>query len=296
MIADGTIEKKGNGSTLVTALNEPWSLEEEGVKCINPEVSEDKRQYQKEFYNKPVYLPDEYKTAITERIEYPDNFIVSMNGYSRITDEQCTKYGIQGGAYEEACKALMSQLIKNLRRKFTGAELRLIHGASNMGVDRAIQNVSDEHNIVPLGFSCPRYMLYVKDDNVPVYVGYNRDDYSDKYIRTLDLLIATGGREQALQHDVLAACIYNKRIHFIDVLNSLSSTGGVPATVIESDGRIRVDNAAAAMGRNISFFARHDAAMLAPKNGDLWDAIFDNVNSIATEVCRLKMSPKRKFV
>ncbi len=295
MTLDGTIERREDGSVLVTVLNEPWSKNVPGVSCLNPDAPESQRQYQKAFHVKPIYLPGEYDRAIAEKISSPDNFVVSMNGYSRITDEQCIRYGIQQGAYEEACRALMSHTIGHLKKKFTGAHLRLIHGAADLGVDKAIQEVADEYNIVPLGFSCPRYMLYVNDDQTPVYVGTNQDDYSDKFIQSLDLLITTGGREVTLQHDVLAACVYNKRIHFVDILNSLSSTGGVPATVTGPDGKLRVDNAAAAMGRNVSFFSRHNATAMVPRSGDLWDAIFENVSSIATEVCRLKMSPKRKF-
>lgn len=291
---DGKLERTEKG-VLITVQNEPWSLDMPGVICINSDQPEKKRLYQKEFFNKIIYFPDEYEQAISDQIAHEDNFVVSMNGYSRISDDQCLRYGIQKGAYEEACKALMNNVINYINDKFTGVKLSLIHGASDMGVDQAIQDVADKHNILPLGFSCPRYMLYVKDDKQPVYVGSNKEEYSDKYIQSLDLLIATGGREQALQHDVLASCIYNKRIHFIDVLNSLSSTGGVPATIMQSDGSYKVDNAAAAMGRNISFFARHDAVSLTPVNGDLWDAIFDNVNSIASQVCRQKLSPKRKF-
>ncbi len=295
MTDDGTIERKADGSVLVTVLNEPYSLNLPGVRCLNPDAPEAERQYQKEFRSKPIYLPSEYDLAVAERVAFQDNFVVSMNGYSRITAEQSVRYGIQEGAYEEACRALLTHIIEHLKNRFSGANLHLIHGASDMGVDRAIQDGANEHNLVPLGFSCPRYMLYVKDDYTPVYVGSDKEEYSERFIQTLDLLIATGGREQALQHDVLAACVHNKRIHFVDVLNSLSSTGGVPATVMGPDGKLRVDNAAAAMGRNVSFFSRNDAAMLAPRSGDLWDAIFDNVSTVATETCRLKMSPQRKF-
>lgn len=295
MDSEGTIERKANGSFVVTVLNAPASLEQRGVTCINSDAPENERLYQKTFVKKPIYLPADYENAVKDYVVYPDNFVISMNGYSKISDDQCVRYGIQKGAYEEACRALMSRTIGRLRDKFSGASLRLIHGASDLGVDRAVQFVADEFNIVPLGFSCPRFMLYVNDDLTPVYVAPTKDEYADRYIQTLDLLIATGGREHALQHDVLAACVYNKRIHFIDVLNSLSSTGGVPATICGADGRLKVDNAAAAMGRNISFFTRHDGITLAKSNGDLWDAIFDNVEAAAIEACRQKMSPERKF-
>ena len=138
-------------------------------------------------------------------------------------------------------------------------------------------------------------MLDENEENFFFYVASSSDDYADRYIQTLDLLIATGGREQALKHDIAAVCIHGKRIHFVDILNSLSSSGGVPATVVDREGRVRVDNAAAAMGRNISFFNRDNAVQFAPNDGDHWDAIFANVASVATDVCRRKMSPERMF-
>lgn len=290
----GKIERIPSGEVIVSVKGPHWS-QEDGIVCINPDDPEEERIHQKTFRIKPIYLPTEYDRAISERIYHPDNFVFSMNGYSQIKDEQCVRYGIQQGAYEAACAAIMRETILHLREKFTGAHLRLIHGASNTGVDWAIEKSAEEFNLVPLGFSCPEFMLYVKDDDTPVFVAAMKDDYANYFIRSLDLLITTGGREHALQHDVLAACIYGKRIHFVDVLNSLSSTGGIPATIIDGKGGFKVDNAAAAFGRNISFFNRDDSVIATPEGGDRWDAIFNNVLSVATGVCRQKMSPTRKF-
>lgn len=290
----GLVERIPTGEIVVSVKGPHWSKEDDIV-CLNPDASEKERIHQKTFRKKPIYLPAEYEKAMQERIWHPDNFVFSMNGYSQITEEQCLRYGIQSGSYEEACAAIMRRSILHLRRKFAGAYICLTYGASNTGVDWAIEKAAREFNIVPLGFSCPVFMLYVKDDDIPVFVAATKDEYADYFIRSLDLLIATGGREHALQHDVLAACIYGKRIHFIDVLNSLSSTGGVPATISDGKGGFRVDNAAAAFGRNISFFSRDDSLITTPPGGDRWDAIFDNVASVATSVCRQKMSPSRKF-
>lgn len=287
--------RKKDGAVVVEFINEPWSLEQEGVTCINPDVPEKERIYQKIFHNKPIFLPDQYKQAVQETIFYPDNFIISMNGYSQLTEKHCREYGIQQGAYEEACAGILRAVIEHLRLKFHSAQLRLIYGASDFGVDKAIESVAVEFNIPLLGFSCPRFMLYVKDDKIPVFVASNVGEYSDLYISTLDLLIATGGRKHALQHDTYAACIYGKRIHFVDVLSYLSKTGGVPATKIEPDGSVTIDNAAAAFGRNISFYDQDELKARIPSGSDEWDRILNNVQSVATKVCRDKMSPERKF-
>lgn len=290
---DGIIFRQ-EGNTVVQVLGSEGSLKY-GAICINPDAPQEDRIYQKTFYKKPVYLPNEYDSFVKEHLSFPDNFVLTMNGYSYMGEEHLLRYGIKDGEYEAACEAILKNAIKHLRMKFDGARLQITYGASDMGVDMAIENIARYFNIDLLGFSCPEYMLYVKDDEIPVFVAANSDDYADYYIRSSDLLITTGGRKQALEHDVLATCIYNKRVHFVDVLNSLSSTGGVPATIKGKDGKINVDNAAAAFGRNISFYNRDNALAQAPVNGDKWDAIFNNINSVATEVCRSKMSPARMF-
>ncbi len=296
---DGVVSRdKKTGEVTITVTNESWSLDF-GAVCINPEEVESKRKYQKIFRKKPIYFANEYERLVREQFSRNDNFVVSMSGYSKITAEQRVAYGIQNGEYEAACAATLRTMFQNIRNKFNGAYLQLTYGASDVGVDAAIEKVAGEFNIIPIGFSCPRFMLYVKDDKIPVFVANNSDAYADFYIRSLDFLIVTGGRAHALQHDILASCIYNKRIHFLDILNILSRNGGVAATKQEKDGRITVENAAAAMGRNISFYGLDEAigSMAAQRfaGGDKWDGVFANVTSIATEICRRKMSPERKF-
>jgi hypothetical protein len=291
---NGSIVRWKDGTVAVRVGKKPWG-DQAGVVCVNQSDPENERIYEKAFENKKIYLSHEYEKAIAEVIAQPDSVVLSMNGYSQITAEQCVKYGVQAGDYEEACSAILREAIIRLKKTFSGASLKLVYGASDTGVDKAIEVVAREFNLTLLGFSCPEFMMYVKDDDIPVYVAKTIADYADFYIRSLDLLIATGGRAHALTHDISASCVYNKRIHFIDVLNSLSSTGGVPATISDGKGGYKVDNAAAAFGRNISFFSRDDAVANMPNSGDKWDAIFANVNSVAVEVCRQKMSPARKF-
>lgn len=280
-----------------TIVEVPWALGEHAVGEPSVEVvgQGDERIVRKTFTRKRVYLPDELAQAVAAHLAHDDNLVVSMNGYSQIKPEQCQRYGIREGAYEAACKAVLRRVITHLREKFPAAQIRITSGASAMGVDLAIEAVAREFNITPLGFSCPHFMLWVHDDDLPVYVAESKDAYADRYIRSLDLLIATGGREHALQHDIFAACIYGKRIHFVDLLSMLSPVGTIPATIDDGKGGRRVENAAAAMGRNLSFFAVRKTPAHAPPGGDEWDALFDDVASVATEVCRCKLSPDRKF-
>jgi hypothetical protein len=290
---NGSVSRE-DGEFVVRTRKKPWG-DISGVVCVNPTAVEKEQIYEKRFKRKKIYLPDEYEVAIKEVLSGQDVFVMSMNGYSQLSPDQCTRYGVEAGDYEEACAAILRKSILHLRGTFTGASLKCVYGASDTGVDRAIELVAKEFNITLLGFSCPEFMLYVKDDDTPVFVANTISEYADYYIRSLDLLVSTGGRAHALNHDIMASCIYNKRIHFIDVLNSLSKTGGVPATISDGKGGFKVDNAAAAFGMNISFFSRDDALMHRSGSGDKWDAIFSNVNSVAVEVCRGKMSAGRKF-
>lgn len=292
---DGRLYRK-KGKVIVEVLNEPWSLDFPGVKCLNPKAPEPERIYQKIFLVKPIFFPDQLDEAMAKYIDYPDNFVLSMNGYSLIDNERLLRYNLKKGAYENACMAILKNGIKFLRQKFMANQLRLTYGSSKTGVDLAIETVATKFNIMPLGFSCPRFLLYVEDNKIPVFVANNADQYGDLFIKSIDALIATGGRAHALKHDVYASCIYDKRIHFIDVLNLLSKSGtGVPATVRKSDGEVIVENAAAAFGSNISFFNTRMALEQAPRNGDVWDAVFANVSSVLTEVYRDKVSAERMF-
>lgn len=266
-----------------------------GVTCLNPKKPEGSRIYEKIFRNKRIYLPPEYEKAISENLPPGDNFIVSMNGYSRITEEQCFEYGIKPLAYEEACKAILRKIVETVRNTMKGAKLQLIDGASRIGVDSAILDIADEFNIRTLGFSCPEYMFYVEDDDHAVYVAEDSDTYADLYVQSLDLLITTGGRKQALVHDIAAACIHGKRIHFVDVLSMLSDRGRVPATIVNKKGEIEVTNAAAAFDNTVSFFSREGATVASSRFGDKWDWLFADTSSVAIDVCRRKMSPRRMF-
>lgn len=104
------------------------------------------------------------------------------------------------------------------------------------------------------------------------------------------MLITTGGRLNALQHDTLAACIYDKRVHFVDLPNMLSPVG-VPPRIVNPDGSVVIENAAAAFGRNIS----SSSAQKRSSRGDSWDELVAEVNGIAVETARKALSPDYMF-
>jgi hypothetical protein len=292
---DGLVYR--DGETVVVEILKDLKIKDlpPGVICVNPREPRDRRILRKVFRRKKIYLPGEYDLAVANHISRPGSTVISMNGYSSLKLPDLIQYGVKPGAYEAACKAVLRAVLRHLRAEFPAAVLQIVDGASDMGVDQAIAEVAVEFGIPTLGFSCPGFMIYVPDDDRPVYVGESKDAYGDCFIRSLDLLITTGGRGQALKHDIFAACLYGKKIHFVDLMGMLSSNGGVPATVTKPDGRVVVENAAAAFGNNISFFSNHAAIALAPQHGDKWDALFGNVEGVATQVCRSRMSPEHMF-
>lgn len=268
---------------------------QDGVICLNPDAGPRDWIMQKVFAKKPVYLPDQYDEAMNKHVRGQNVVVVSMNGYSSLKAEWLAQYRIQPGAYEAACAELLIQTIKHMKKKFQAVKVQVIHGASHMGIDGVIDRVAkNEFSLMPLGFSCPEFMMYVNDDDTPVYVGKDKADYADKYIRSLDLLVTTGGRIHALEHDTLASCIYDKRLHFVDIPNMLSPVG-VPARIVKPDGSVVIENAAAAFGRNISFSDSKKVRQHAPADGDDWDGLFLEMGSVATEVARKVLKPEHMF-
>lgn len=295
MSKDGKIWRESDGRVFVEVTDSAGSLAYGSI-CVNPDEPLEKRIYRKIFSKKKIFLPDEYEKAM-ELINHKDGLILSMNGYSSLPDEKLQKYGIKKGAYEEACKAILKYSINTIRKEFPGSRVFLTYGASDMGVDWAIEQVARSpqyHNIDLLGFSCPEFMMYVKDDDIPVYVAENKDDYAIKYIISLDVLITTGGREHALQHDILAALKYQRRIHFVDLMNNLSPSRNVPATIGYGKDA-KVENAPAAFETFISFCSTQKIITNTPAVGDKWDALFNDIASVVVQVCRLKMPADKMF-
>lgn len=293
MSKDGKIWREGD-RVFVEVTDSKDSLAY-GAICLDDSLPEEDRVYRKIFKNKPIYLQDEYKEAML-LLKNDAGFIFSLNGYSSLKSEWLNKYGITPGAYEDTCTEILYRIIDRLRQVMPKARLFMIDGASDMGIDKVIANVAFDQNITKLSFSCPEYMLYVVDDNNPVFVANTKAEYANYYIKSLDLLVSTGGRKQALEHDVSAACIYQKRIHFADVMNILSN-GRVPATIIGPDGEIIIENAAAAFGSNISYFSFNDAISISStsNSGDKFEALFENIGKVALEVCRRRMPPGKMF-
>lgn len=258
-----------------------------GVTCLNPDAPPAERRYRKVFHHKRVYLPGEYDRAISEHLRGRDVVVLGMNGYSELTPEQCRAWGVRVGAYEAACAALLDATILALEQAFPGIDVRLVHGASDLGVDRAIVAVGRRRNRGMLGTSCPRFMFWVPDDDEAVYVAENQEAYADSFVRSLDILIAANGRLQAFKHDLNAAFLYLKYVIPVNVLRSISTTGGPPA--IGPEGRI--EDAVAAFEQRVFMVT----AQLTGRSRDAWIDALAHTQRTVVSITRQLISPERAF-
>lgn len=283
----GEIERTEHG-VIVRAKGMEDALSVPGVVCINPNDPPAERIYCKEFSQTPIFLPDEYDRATKEVLRSGNDIVVlGMNGYSTLNEQQCRAWGVKPGAYEIACEALLRTITELLFQKFPGIDVRFSHGASNLGVDRAIINVAKRLNRPQLGHSCPKFMFWVEDNGIPVYVGNDQLEYAERFVDSLDILIAANGRIQAFQHDITAAFLKLKHVIPVNVLRSISETGGPPA--IGPNGEI--EDAVAAFEQRVHLMATQLGFAQQDKFGELVDHVKDTVIG----VCRSLLSPERAF-
>lgn len=258
--------KRMSGFVRVQVQYLGYDIDLPGVTLLKPSDDQATWIYRKDFVKKSIYLSGGLEEARTF-VSGAGVFRMSLNGYSVLEPAWLRQYGIDPGAYEAACEAITEYLVQRAR-KF-GVEPVLIHGASSTGVDAAIIKVGKTMNVRQLGCSCPRYMLWVDDDDVPVWVANSSDEYADVYVQLLHFLVTTGGRAQSLGHDIAAACMYDTPVCIFDVINAVAKTT-VPPFIIENGVR-KVVNTAAAFARNIHTVGRKRTAAhdILPVNG--WD-------------------------
>lgn len=248
-IDTGIIEVTEKGH-IVRRRNAAYLLKESGVFCENPDAPEAERIYAKKFENpaKKIYLPNEYDQAVAEVLKGNNVIRLAANGYSEVGIARCRAWGVQPGAYEEACYGLLCYMYESLCADYPGVDVRIVHGASAVGIDKVLINVANKYNRNQLGHSCPGFMFYVDpNDGVPVYVGENKESYADAFIRSLDILIACNGGEQAFVHDIAAIFRHKRHLVPVNVIRSISTSGG-PAAV-NADGKI--DDAVAAFEQHV---------------------------------------------
>lgn len=247
------------------------------------------------FHHKKIFLPHEREQAFSILSAHPNSFVLSMNGYSSITEDMRDRYGIDKGAYEAACASLLQAVVGNVRNKFPSANVVITDGASAMGIDEAAMKAAELLGIMTLGFSCPEFMFYVTDDERRVYVSKSIKEYAENYIRPLHLLITTGGRQHSLHNDVIEGIKHGVRIHFVNVISGVAEIP-VPATVSNGDGTRRVENACAAIGEIFSFSPNgaQEGKTTFPQS-DWFDVFVNDVSCVAINECRERMPVAHRF-
>jgi hypothetical protein len=283
-----TLVKERNNLFALTAIGKTDLVSVPGVQCVNPRAAEAKRIYKKIFMRTPIYMPDEYDRAVREVLSGgKDILIMGMNGYSEVGPERCAKWGVKPGAYDAACENLLDTVVRNMQEKFPGVDIRFADGASDLGVDRAIARVAKRLNLPRLGHSCPRFLFYVQDNGVPVYVAKDQKAYSDAFIESLHVLIAVNGREQSFRHDIDAAFLKGRHVIPVNVLRAISEIGGPPA--FGPDGK--VEDAVAAFEQRVHLIT----LQMGMPGHDQWQNVLNSSKEVLASICRMRLSPERAF-
>ncbi|MBU2214081.1 hypothetical protein KKC44_02260 [Patescibacteria group bacterium] len=261
----------------------------EGVEVNNDfEVPDGEVLFQKFFPKKRIYLQREYEKAVRIHLKGKDQVVVGMNGYSSLSEEQCRDWGVQPGHYEAVCRRIIRELLK-CERDFRGMKIHLAHGASDMGVDKAIIDEARSVNQPMLGFSCPQYMMYVEDDDVPVQVARTVDEYSHNFCNSLDILLTANGRKQTFNMDITAAFTYGKHVIPLNVLEAISDTGGPPA--IDRDGKIQ--DAVALLYKRMHLLGMRPGFDASP---DPVENLINELSATTRSICRLMISPEPAYL
>lgn len=290
---EGVIVKKANGQYVVYVLGSSSDCLKYGAVCLNKdEPNPKKKLYTKTFSKKKIYLSDRLNEIIA-MTEEKSVFPFGMNGYSSISKEWMEKYGIKEDSYEKTAGQVFNIMISAMKTELPSARLMLFNGDSDdMGIDKVIRHAADLHNITLIGVSCPKYMLYSRDDNKIVHVACTKKLYSDRYVKLIRLLVCMGGRQQSLVADIAAACEYRTRMHIVDIINEISARP-VPATVVVNGVEV-IENAARAFLEKITVFGAPNSIIRYP-NRTRFENLTEEVNSIAIDTCRLFMAPEHMF-
>lgn len=237
--------------------------------------------YVRQFLKKPIFL--DLNEAKRQVFGNDHIFLIGATGYTDLDEKTCRTWGIQPGAYELAAERMITDLIRSLQLKFPGVRVGLVDGAAQLGIDKAVIATAEKNMIPHLGFTCPRYLMYVEDDQMPVFCGQSKTEYLDRFVQTLHVLLGMNGRATAFEHDMRAAILYRKGLILINILKSISLTGG-PVAYTE-DGSINdALSAFQTVVRNLSHLP-----------SESFDALTDRVTGEVIDLARLVLPPRIGF-
>jgi len=175
-----------------------------------------------------------------------------------------------------------------MRVRVHNPDVRIIYGSSDMGVDKAIEQVATHINCPLLGISCPEYLWYVNADKGPtICVAENTEEYCNTYIKGLDILFAANGGPVSYEMDIRAATRFAKRVIIVDVLRTLG------ARIQGFDQDNKVLDAAAALQERLALISSGDEWV--NKEGDAYEAMTDRLITRVVTFARQLVSPERAY-
>lgn len=290
VVRDGDIVR-----VLARVTDDPGILNDPSITCLNPKAPEVERVYQKEFKRRKVYLPDEHDLPIRDYLRggVRPILVIGANGYSSVKDAHLRAWHVGELAYRVAVETALETIYARVRDELGEAvDIRFVHGSSTQGlarrgVDTSIVNTATKLHCQQLGFSCPKYMMYVNDDtDFPVYVAQDKDAYSKAFVDSLDVLVSCNGRVQTLEMDIHAAIFRRKYVVLYDLLGAISPTGGPPAYGPNNE----IEDAVKALITGM-FMVGGDV-FHAPSSGDCWkEDLLRISNAIIARVRKIPTFP-----
>lgn len=278
------IRERDRVRILVKKITDRDLLTDSRVLCLNPEAALQHRVYEIVFVHRQIYLASERERAIHQHLhnEVQPVVVLGGNGLTKISDEDLEHWHVHPDGYRVGAEQIF--LTSHLRMKQElgdGVDIRFIHGCSTRmmarrGIDTAIINTAKKLRAQMLGFSCPRFMLYVTDEtDFPILLASNEAEYSKWFVQALDVLITCNGRATTREKDVRVAIMERKLVILYDLLGRISSTGGPPA--YGPNGEVR--DAVKALMEGIKMIGSR--RIMSQSSGDPWK---DDLHEIACAI------------
>ncbi len=207
--------------------------------------------WRKRFFNRAITMLDDAGEQLAQLRAGKNVIVIGVTGRSKLDPEELERWGLQVGEYEIALRNLFASALLDLRvvdrriRPFP-VDLRFVHGGAGQGVDKAAIDVCRHYKVPMTGITPATYALYVEDvsEGFPVIATAELDAYIDGFVSCVDVLVATGGREEVLRQYTQAALTRLKTVVPCPVLKAIARYNGGPGGLTPGGG---VDDATVAM-------------------------------------------------
>jgi hypothetical protein len=160
----------------------------------------------KRFENKRLYLPSELaKFRAQETKTGADVLWLGLTGYTKPPTYYAERYGVpdEPALYETLVTATLVECAATLAQ--AGIRVDIRHGTSDAGADRAAMRAMSLLGLSGSGVNCLEYLAWVADDERggAAYIAQSAEEYHEVYANLNQVLLVTGGRAAAFQHDYL---------------------------------------------------------------------------------------------